>query len=218
MPQILNLAILGPPGAGKGTQANLLEKKFKLAHIETGDILRERAQKKDKLGREIQQTMLEGKLVSSDLLMKTIDKYIKKISKKKGILLDGTPRKLSQAKDLDKLFKKHQRELSKFIFLDIDQKTSVKRLLKRRVCLKCDKSFILGQTLKKTAKNCPICGGKIFQRPDDNPASLKKRWQVFSRETRPVMAYFKKQNKLILINGEQTIKEVHQNIIKQLKT
>ena len=212
----LNIIILGPPGAGKGTQANLLEEKFDLEHIEPGDMLRELVERGDEIGIKVNRIMQEGKLVPTDLIMTMLRLRIQSLDEDTGTVFDGSPRRLVEAKALEKMLKGLGRNISHVFFLKVSKEEVIKRLAKRITCKKCDHSFIIGVDVKAGDKVCPLCGGKLFQRKDDTPEGIEKRWQTFLSETQPVVDYFFEKEMLIEINGEQPIKMVNQDILKKI--
>ena len=208
----LNLIILGPPGAGKGTQAKLLKDKFALEHIEPGDMLRTLAESKSSLAKGIRRLMINGQLVPTKLLLQMVRLRIQSLPKDQGIIFDGTPRRLIEAKQLELMLETLNRRLTHIFYLKVSKREVKKRLSKRAVCKKCDQPLIIGKDIKSLNDSCPKCGGKVFQREDDTPQGIKKRWQTFLKETKPVIDYYRKQNRLIEINGEQSINKVQQDI------
>ena len=211
------VSIMGPQGAGKGTQAELLAKHFHLKVIEIGKELRKIAETETPLGRKIDNLInKQGKMVPVDLVMKVVRCGLKRISKKQGIIFDGTPRRISEIKPLEKELKKIGRTLDLIIYLKLSQKEAIKRLGKRRMCLSCGALYIDGVTLKKGAKICPKCGGKIIKRPDDRSKAIRERFRLYKEKTKPVLDYYRKRNRLIEIDGSQSIENVFQAILKKL--
>ena len=213
----LNIIIIGPQGSGKGTQAKVLAKKFNLEHIVTGEMFRRFAKKKNTLARKIDYLVnKKGRLVPTPLVIKVLKERLIKIGKNKGLILDGYPRNLTQAKALDRILNKLKRKIDIVYYLPISQKTTLKRLGLRRSCQKCGQPYILGVDLKKSEKKCPKCGGQIIIREDDKPKAILERLKIFNRQTKPLIKFYKKKRVLIKVDGEPPIPIVTKNILKHL--
>ncbi len=212
----LNVTLIGPQGSGKGTQAKLLVKKFKLAHIEVGRILRDIAKTKTPLGRQVAGIINKGRMVPCRLIGKVVKEKIKSLPSGKGIVFDGTPRRLAEIKPLEKALAQSGRELTSVFYIPISEEETVRRLSKRRACRKCGKSFILGRDIFARTKKCPVCGGEIFQRKDDKPTAIKQRLKLYHRKTEPVVKYYRPKGKLITVNGGQSIEKVFKEIVSCL--
>jgi len=214
----LNIIILGPQGSGKGTQANLLAKRFKLYHVETGKIFRKLSKQKSTLGRKINYTLnVKGQLLPSSFVIKVLKKELGKVSLKRGLIFDGYPRNIVQAKALDKLLVNLKRELTHIIYMPISREVTMKRLVLRRTCKKCNTIFILGKNIKKAVKKCPRCRGEIYQRDDDKLKAIARRLQEYHKKTEPVVRYYKKKGLLIAVNGKPPIPVVYKSILKYLE-
>lgn len=214
----LNIIIIGPQGSGKGTQAKILAKKFNLEHIVTGEIFRKIAKKKSHLAKKIDYLVNKaGRLVPTGLVVEVLRERLKEVSENRGIIFDGYPRNLTQAKALENILKGLKRKIDIVFYLPISQKTTIKRLAIRRSCQKCGQPYILGVDLRKRQKICPKCGGKIIIREDDKPKAIKQRLKIFSRTTKPLIKFYKKKGVLIEINGEPLIPVVTKNIFKTFK-
>ena len=180
------IVLLGPPGSGKGTQAELIYKKFNFFHFSTGNILRNEVKEKTKIGQEIELIINAGKLISDKIIIQIVDnKITEKLGHYKGFLFDGFPRNLDQAQALDTLLNKGNQTLSTVIQLYVDEKEAVKRIQKRKLEEK---------------------------RQDDNEDVLKSRLKVYLNETKPLLDFYQKENKLNKINGMQTINDVNNQI------
>jgi len=209
----LNIIILGPQGSGKGTQAKFLAHKLGLEHIETGDALRKMKKESTELGKKVAQIIDQGKLVSSALIMKIIGGKIMTIFRDKGIIFDGVPRSLDQAKLLENILKENGRYITHVFFIQISEKETVNRLSKRYICDKCGKIFIIGKDAINKLEKCPKCGGNIIRRKDDTPEGIRQRLALYQERTFPVVEYYRQKQKLIEINGEQSVEEVFNDIL-----
>lgn len=209
-----NIIFLGRSGSGKGTQAELLMKKFSLMNIDTGDILRKLAKRKDKFGKTVSQTITHGKLVPIWLVIYCwLDKLLK-IPSKKGIIMEGSPRQLEEAKILEEVFSWLGRKNFKVVYLQTSIKEVTQRLLARRICSKCGKEFSLNFT--PDLKNCSHCGGKLIRRKDDYPKAIKNRMLFFQKKILPVINYFRKKKIVVEVNGEGSVEQIHKRILKKL--
>ncbi len=214
----MNIIILGPQGSGKGTQAELLAKKFKLEHIDMGSYLREVARLNTPLGKEINEIInIKKELVSDKILKKVIGIKLKELPREKGIVFDGVPRNKNQLDYLEKVIIEVGREINLVITINLSEAESIQRIANRRVCSHCKKVYILGKDEEAKTGICSRCGGKVIQRIDDTPEGVKKRLKIFKDKTLPIINYYQKQGKIVKINGDQTIKKVAENIEKKLR-
>ena len=209
-----NIIFLGRSGSGKGTQAELLMKKFALANIDTGDILRKLTKRNDKFGKTVLETISHGKLVPIWLVIYCWLDQLLKIPSKKGIIMEGSPRQLEEAKILEEVFSWLGREDFRVVYLQTSAKEVTRRLLTRRICSKCGKEFSLNFT--PDLKNCSHCGGKLIRRKDDYPKAIKNRMIFFQKKILPVINYFRKKKMVIEVNGEGSVQEIHKRILKKL--
>lgn len=217
MSNVMNVIILGPQGSGKGTQAELLAKKYKLVHIEMGELLRQVALEKTALGKKVNEIINKKKeLATDEIVTKTLAQKIRKIPKNKGIIFDGIPRKLSQVKLIDNVDDSRKIKIDKVVFIKISSKESIRRISNRYHCENCGAKLILGKDIKNSKGRCPICKGEIGQRPDDTISGVKKRLAIFKKETSPIIIYYKRKKKLIEINGQQSINNIFEQIVKKL--
>lgn len=207
--------VVGPQGSGKGTQAELLAKKFKLNYAGAGEMLRRAGRQKTAFGKKVALATKQGKLVPSAWVVGLAKKEIKQTAKNQGLVFDGFARLLPEAKALQQMLNKARRPITAVFLIDISTKETIKRLSKRRQCVN-GHLFVSGVTLKKSQKVCPRCGAKIFQREDDQPTAIRERLKNYHHRTKPALDYFKKQGLLIKINGEQSVKKVFADILKKL--
>lgn len=205
----MRIILLGAPGSGKGTQATCIVKRYSLPHISTGDIFRENIKNQTELGLKVKAIMDSGNLCPDDLTIELVKDRLSKPDCEKGYLLDGFPRNLVQAEALDKFAKP-----DKVLDIDVDLQKIERRITGRRSCPKCNNSFhidFIGDT-----KVCPVCGGELTIRKDDTPETVKERLKVYKLQTEPLVGYYKKQNKLIEIDGDKSIEDVFAEITKVL--
>ncbi len=200
----MKLILLGPPGSGKGTISEKLIKDLKLKHISPGEIFRDDIEKKTQLGREIEKYMEGGGLVPDNLTNEIIKL---EIEKQKNFLLDGYPRTIGQAQALSKFAK-----IDKIILLEISKNIAIERISGRRICSQCETPFHIKFIPSKKAGICDKCKGKLMQRKDDAPASVKKRFQIYNAQVRPLKEFYKKKKLLVLIDASPSPEEVYREI------
>ncbi len=214
----MNIIILGPAGSGKGVQSKILAENFNLAHIDMGQTLRDFAQEENAVGKEIYAIQnLEKALVPSRILQEVLRLKINSYHTEQSIVFDGVPRTLDQAEFLEKLLLKSGRKIDRVFFINISQAESIFRISQRWVCANCQKILIMGRDVKEEKEGCPTCQGEIVRRMDDTPEGIKKRLEIFQRETLPVLEYFRKKDLLVELNGEKSIKEVSREISKNVE-
>lgn len=204
------LIFLGPPGAGKGTQSQLLQERNNYLQLSTGDLLREAVKEQTQLGLKAKSFMEQGKLVPDDLIIQLIDQKIQEIPDK-NLILDGFPRTISQAEALDKLLENQNLKIDAVILFDIDQEEVVKRLSGRRVCQKCGAVYHIVYNPPREDGICDKCGGKLIQREDDKEEVIRKRLEVYNSQTIPLVEYY--QDILIKIDATLDKEEVYKKII-----
>ena len=208
--------MFGPPGSGKGTQAEILGKRLNLPTISTGVLLRKEIENKTELGKEVESIMAAGNLVSDEIVAKMIDNRLKEKDAGQGAILDGYPRTLNQQDFLLSIFKKTAEAVVTPLLVDVSDDEVIKRLGGRRACA-CGATYHMIYKPPKNDEICDVCGTKLVVRPDDQPEVIKERLKVYHKNVDPVIDYWKKSGKLIIINGEPPIKEVAEEIEKRLK-
>lgn len=214
----MNIIILGQQGSGKGTQADFLAHEYGMIHIDMGKTLREVAKHDTPLGREIYDIQnITKTLVPSRILREVLHIKLGSIPREQGIVFDGVPRTMGQARYIEESLQELGRKIDKVFFINISGQESIRRISKRWICKECKTIFIMGKDLKKEDERCMQCGGEIMQRIDDTIDGIKKRLEVFEEETAPVINYYKEQGTLAEINGAQEIEKVSEDIIKIVK-
>lgn len=214
----MNLVILGPQGSGKGTQADLLIKKYGLSHVDIGLALRNVAKAATPLGEKINEIInVRKELVSDHVIAEVLEHELSQIPAKSGVILDGAPRRVGQIDEVENAFKKSGRRIDKVIHVHIPETESVIRISKRYNCTQCQMHLILGKDVHNGDEACPSCGGRIEQRPDDTVAGVRKRLHVYRDETLPVVEHYRQQKKLVEVNGLQRVDQVFQEIVAKLE-
>ena len=197
----MRVALIGPPGAGKGTQAKLLEARFGIPHVSTGDMLREAQRSGSMLGQEAQRYIGAGRLVPDDVVVGMVEVRLAKPDCANGFALDGFPRTLRQAEELDRMLARHGQRLDAVISVIVPEETLVERLSGRRVCGGCSAMFHVSFEPPAKADACDRCGGKLIQREDDREDTIRRRLEVYGRETAPVLEYYRQTGLLREVDG-----------------
>jgi adenylate kinase len=211
------IVLLGAPGAGKGTQAALLSQKMNLAHIASGDLFRKALTNGTELGKQAKSYMEKGQLVPDAITIKMVLDRISSPDCEKGIILDGFPRNVEQAKALDVALGAQKKAIDFAVYIKVSEGELLTRLTGRWVCKGCQAPYHEVSSPPKVAGVCDKCGGQLYQRADDNTETIKKRLQVFFAETAPLIEYYSRAGKVIEIQGEGSMEEISQRIISGLK-
>jgi len=206
--------MLGAPGAGKGTQADILSREMGLTHIASGDLFRQALENKTELGLLAKTYMEKGELVPNEVTIKMILERISAPDCASGCLFDGFPRTLEQAEALDKAFAAQGKGIDEAIYIEVPDEELIKRLSGRWICRNCQTPYHLINSPPKVPGKCDKCGGELYQRPDDTEETVKERLKVFHELTIPILDYYKKQNKVIEVNGNLGIQDVAKKIIR----
>jgi adenylate kinase len=208
----MNIILLGAPGSGKGTLAKTLVEKKALAHISTGDLLREAVKNQTELGKIAKQIMDEGKLVEDSLVIGLISERLKKDDCKRGIILDGFPRTISQGEALDELMLSLGNSIDKVVYLGVEEEEVVKRMSGRLSCAQCGAVYHKINIPPKQEGLCDSCNVELYQREDDNEETVRKRFKVFLEQTKPLLAFYEEKGIVSNIDGsvgpEETLNEV----------
>lgn len=204
----MKLILLGPPGAGKGTQSVVLSREYKIPHISTGDILRESVKGGLPLGMKAKAFMDKGELVPDEIVTGIVIERLKKPDTNGGYILDGFPRTLKQAEDLDKALKSISSEIGMVIYFETSAKVAVERLSGRRVCKNCGFNYHVKNIPPKKEGVCDKCGGTLFQRPDDNEKTVLNRLKVYDLQTKPLIEFYAKKGILQKVSGDLGVEDL----------
>jgi adenylate kinase len=211
------IIMLGAPGAGKGTQADILSREMDLPHIASGDLFRQALEERTEIGLLAKSYMDKGELVPDEITIKMILERINQPDCASGCLFDGFPRTLHQAEVLDESLREQGKSIDKAVYIEVPNEELVKRLSGRRLCRVCQAPYHIINSPPKTPGKCDKCGGELYQRSDDREETVKQRLNVFFAQTVPILDYYKKQNKLIRVNGNLGMQGVAREIISALK-
>lgn len=213
----MNLILLGPPGAGKGTQAQKICEDYNVTQISTGDMLRAHRKQGTELGKKAEEYISSGNLVPDDLIINMMKEEIKEVRKKGGYLLDGFPRTIAQAEALDQLIDEIDDNIDLALAVEVPENELIKRLTARRTCPECNSTFHLINKPPKEEGICDNCGADLIQRPDDNEETALNRIKVYKEQTEPIIAYYAKQDKVEKVDGTGSVDDVYSDINQILK-
>jgi adenylate kinase len=212
MEDIMNIILLGPPGAGKGTQAKMLIDKYQIPQISTGDILRAAVKEGTPLGKEAKSYMDKGGLVPDSVVIGIVEERIQEPDCVKGYMLDGFPRTVPQAEALDGMLSNLSAQIDHVVSIEVASEELIKRLTGRRTCRECGAGYHVMFDPPKAEGVCDKCGGDLYQRDDDNEATVKSRLDVYESQTLPLIDYYKVQGKIRPIDGVGEMKEIFERI------
>lgn len=201
----MNIILMGLPGAGKGTQASEIVKKFPIPHISTGDMFRKAIKDETDLGKEAKSYMDRGELVPDEVTVGIVKERISEDDAKKGFLLDGFPRTIEQAEALNSIMSELDREIDAVINIEVPEEELMNRLTGRRICEKCGTTYHLVFNPPKVDGICDIDGGKLYQREDDNPETVSNRLSVNVKQSKPILEYYNEKGVLKNIDGSKDI-------------
>jgi adenylate kinase len=213
----MNLILLGPPGAGKGTQAKMMIDRYRIPQISTGDILRAALKERTPLGLKAKEYMDKGLLVPDEVVIDIIQVRLKEADCRDGYILDGFPRTVAQAQALDKVLSAMNSGIDHVISIDVDKGELIKRLTGRRTCRQCGRGYhaIFDPPLNKGL--CDKCQGELYQRDDDNEDTVRNRLEVYDSQTFPLIQYYKEKNLVRSIDGQGGIQQIFDRIVQVLK-
>ncbi len=209
--------LLGPPGAGKGTQAETIVNEFSIPHISTGDIFRKNIKKGTPLGKKAMEYMDQGKLVPDELTVELVKDRLLEDDCKNGFLLDGFPRTIYQADALEDALKSMGQSLDYVINIRVRKELLVERAVGRRICKDCSQTYHMSFNKPSKEGVCDNCGGELLQRKDDTEETVEKRIDVYREQTEPLIDYYTKKRIIVNIDGEKPIAQVGRDIIAELR-
>lgn len=214
---MMNIILMGPPGAGKGTQAANLVKEYGMTHISTGDIFRKALREQTKFGVIAKYFMQFGHLVPDDYTIAMVREYFEENEFPNGFILDGFPRTIIQARELESIGKSFDFDIDAVINLDVDFDSLTKRLSGRRTCKECGATYHVVFNSSKEEGKCDKCGGETYQREDETEAAVKVRLDTYTSQTKPLVDYYTMRNEITNINGDQSMEDVFNDIKKSLE-
>lgn len=203
------LVFLGPPGAGKGTQAKLLSQRMGFLHLSTGDLLREAVKNQTPLGKKAKEYMDRGELVPDGLIVQLIEETMPKGG---NVILDGFPRTVNQALALEEMLKGKGEKISKVLFFDVPDEVIIDRLSGRRVCSKCGAVYHVKYNPPKVEGVCDLCGGSLVQRDDDREEVVKKRLEVYRKQTQPLIEFYQDRGIIYRLDAEKGVEELFEEV------
>lgn len=209
-----NIMFIAPPAAGKGTQAEIIEAKYSIPHISTGDILRDIAEEDSELGEYVSEVLSSGELVKDEITDKLIENRLKRDDCKNGFIIDGFPRNIEQAIRYDQILKRLGYDIGVVLVINIEKKTLEKRVIGRRVCEDCDAVFNINSedSAPQVDSMCDICGGRLYQRNDDNLEAFENRYSLYLEKVTPIIEHYKKLGVLYEIDGNRPKDDVTRQI------
>ena len=213
----MKIILLGPPGGGKGTQSKLLVSKFNIPQISTGDILREHVKNKSELGIKANSYMQNGELVPDNLILNMIKFRLKQDDCKSGYILDGFPRTIPQAEGLDSILENLNQKLDKIVVLEVKDEDIIERMSGRRMHIESGRVYHIKFNPPKNEGLDDITNEKLTIRKDDQPETVKKRLMIYHETTKPLIEYYNSKNIVSSVNGNKSIEDIHNEIIKSIK-
>ena len=213
----MNIILLGAPGSGKGTQAVIIKEKYNLAHISTGEILRQHIKDETELGKQAKECVEKGQLVSDELVIKMVRARLGEDDCKNGFILDGFPRNESQAKALDVCLSEMNLKIDYALYFDCPEEILLQRLGGRRVCNACGATFHVTNMPSKVEGICDACGAELITRKDDQPETIKNRLDVYNETAAPLLGYYKNAGNLFNLPAEKSADEVDQILSKEFQ-
>ena len=211
------LVLFGPPGVGKGTQADRLKHSLNIAHVSTGDLFRDNLKHETELGKLAKRYMDRGALVPDEVTIGMVRERLKEPDTQNGVMFDGFPRTIAQAEALDRLLAERGGKIEHVLFINAPEEMLLKRLGNRWTCKQCGAIYNADSKPPKVAGVCDNCGGEVYQRPDDRPEVQKKRIDVYLEQTAPLIEYFDRLGKLVRIDGQQPIEKVYADAVAAIE-
>ncbi len=212
----MHIILMGPPGAGKGTQAEMLAKEYSIPHISTGDIFRNAIKEGTEMGTKAKEYMDKGALVPDEIVVGIMKERLQKPDCQEGVLLDGFPRTVEQAEALDEVLQELGMNIDAVVNVEVPEEELVARLTGRRVCQKCGATYHVKHNPPKVRNICNHCGGELYQRSDDTIDTVKERLTVYNTQTMPIIEFYKRKGNYISVDGSKPISSVSEEIIEKL--
>jgi len=213
----MRIVLLGPPGGGKGTQAQKLIDKYKIPQVSTGDLFRAAVKNQTELGKKAKAYMDKGQLVPDEIVIGMVKERLSQDDCKKGFILDGFPRTIAQAEALDKMLLDLKMKLDSVVEIEVPDPEVVKRLSGRRTCTRCGAMYHVVFNPSKKEMKCDKCGGDLYQRDDDNEKTINQRLQVYHNQTAPLIDYYKKREIFKKVEGMGDINDIFKKVVKVLE-
>lgn len=209
-----NIILIAPPAAGKGTLAEMLKDKYSVAHISTGDILRNVATRNDEIGVYVQETISTGAFIKDEIIYQLLEERLQEPDCKNGYILDGFPRNMEQAEKYEEIINSIHQDLGQVIVLDVDKELLRKRITGRRICKECDSIYNINfeEKMPKQDSLCDKCGGELYQRSDDNLEAFETRYQTYLDVTKPIIDYYTEKGKVIHIDGNKGLDDMLKSV------
>ncbi len=198
--KILRLVLLGPPGSGKGTQAELLASQLRFVHYSTGEVFREQISQGTELGRQVESYVARGALVPDEIVLAVVEEFVRQHGQQ-SIAFDGFPRTVPQATGLDELLKRLGAQVDRAVLIDLSDEEVVRRLSSRRQCRNCSRIYNLSFSPPINPGICDVCGGELYQRADDQEETIRSRLRIYTEQTSPLIDYYERQGKLVRLDG-----------------
>ncbi|WP_415334938.1 adenylate kinase [Clostridium perfringens] len=212
----MKIVLLGPPGAGKGTQAKSISNRYSIPHISTGDIFRKNISENTPLGIEAKSYMDNGQLVPDEVTINMVKDRLQQDDCKNGYLLDGFPRTVHQAEALDNFLTEREESIDTALLIEVPKEFILERMTGRRVCPSCGASYHIKFNPPTNDGKCDLCGSDVIQRKDDTEETVKERLDVYENQTQPLIDFYKNKKQLSVVDGTQAINEVFESICKVL--
>lgn len=212
----MKIILLGPPGAGKGTQAKSISNRYSIPHISTGDIFRKNISENTPLGIEAKSYMDNGQLVPDEVTINMVKDRLQQDDCKNGYLLDGFPRTVHQAEALDNFLTEREESIDTALLIEVPKEFILERMTGRRVCPSCGASYHIKFNPPANDGKCDLCGSDVIQRKDDTEETVKERLDVYENQTQPLIDFYKNKKQLSVVDGTQAINEVFESICKIL--
>jgi adenylate kinase len=209
------IVFLGAPGAGKGTQAANVARELGLTAVATGDLFRQAVERGDELGFKVKDYLDKGALVPDKITAQVVLERMSSLECRGGVIFDGFPRNLKQAEVLDEALRQRNKNIDWVVYIKVPEQELIRRLSERLVCRQCQTPY--GKETAHTGDKCHKCGGELYQRPDDNTETVKKRLKIYFDETAPLIGYYKRSGKLLEVDGEGSVDKVTSRIVAALR-